>query len=96
MKSIKDIEAVGWGFFGIMAAVLFAPCTYLIWISTFDIATTAGTRIGFGFISATLLAGFTAWGVNSALHQRNMRRYQAEQATLKKNKKKKKKKKHKK
>jgi uncharacterized membrane protein len=91
MKSLKEIESVGWGFYLICVLALLPPGIILAWQFTYDI-TQAITRVGIGLIAALFFAGIIAWVVNAILHQRNLRRYKEEQKVAKKEKKKKKKK----
>ena len=83
MKSLKDIESVGWGFFLLCVALLLAPSIYIAWQSTYDVSKPV-TRIGIGLMGALFAACPIAWSVNAMLHQRNVRRYKLEQKDARK------------
>lgn len=79
MKSLKEIESVGWGFFVLCFAVLVAPTVWFVWNGTYD-TVPASVRILMGLVVASTEAGIVAWVVNDQLHRRNVRRYEAKRA----------------
>lgn len=93
MKSLKEIEYVGWGFFTIVFFVLLGPGLYLAWTYTYDNVANAFARVALGAFIAMIAAGFVTWPVNEALHRRNLRRAEAERHQMRKQKKKQNKKK---
>lgn len=88
MKSLKDIEYVGWGFFSIVFAVLLLPGVWVAWTFTYDGVTNAFARVALGAFLALVAAGFVTWPVNELLHRRNIRRAEAEKHNARKQKKK--------
>ncbi len=90
MKSLKDIEFVGWGTF----LVLFIPCSVIgaafIWYVTYD-TTELAIRIGSGIFLGFICAGFITAGLNEILHRRNVKADNEERKVARKAKKKKKK-----
>jgi 1,4-dihydroxy-2-naphthoate octaprenyltransferase len=88
MKSLKDIEYVGWGFYSIVFVLLIAPCIYLAWNITYDNIANTYSRVALGALFAFVVAGFVTWPVNELLHRRNIRRQKAEQQQARKQKKK--------
>lgn len=83
MKSLKEIESVGWGFFGICFLVVVAPTVWFVYNGTYDTQTPA-VRILMGLVVAGTVAGIIAWAVNEVLHRRNVRRHDAKRAEEKK------------
>lgn len=70
MNSIRRIESVGWGFFGLVLVVAIPAWIYVIFQVTHD-SLTLGTRVGAGVTLAFFFAAFTSWLVNSLLQYRS-------------------------
>ncbi len=87
MKSLKEVESVGWGFFAICFVVVLAPSIWLVWNYTYDTVTPA-VRVLAGFVVASTGAGVIAWVVNDLLHRRNVRRHAAKRQAERKEKRK--------
>lgn len=87
MKSLKEIESVGWGFFGLCFVLVLAPSIWLVWNYTYDNVAPA-VRVLAGFVVASTCAGVIAWVVNDLLHRRNVRRYEAQRQEARKEKRK--------
>ena len=68
MKSLKDIEEVGWIFWIVVFALLVAPCIYLAYSLTYDTASQV-TRVGFGLFMAAMGSGLVSWIVNEILQR---------------------------
>ena len=85
MKSLREIEQVGWLFFAVTFAVLTAPCAYLTYTYTFNTASVF-SRITAGLFLAGILAAVISSAVNEVLHRRNTRRAKARKKEQKRNK----------
>lgn len=86
IPDIRNIESVGWIFFGFVFVLLVVPACLLVWNYTYDTVTT-GTRIAVGVVMGIVGAAIIASIVNSVLQWRVQRR----QTQLRKEKKKSKK-----
>ncbi len=87
MKSLREIEEVGWIFYGVVFVLL---CPGSIWLSyafTFETAPTI-IRAGCGVFIAAMGAGLIAWAVNELLHRLSIRRQKKRKKAEKKKKKK--------
>jgi len=73
MKSRKQLEYLGWGFFAVAFAVLVAPMIYLTWRFTYDLANNA-TRVGIGVVLAVVAAGLITWPINEFVTRRHAKR----------------------
>jgi len=94
MKSLRDIESVGWIFFSVLFVLLIYPGYLLAREMTLE-----DHRVitaGFGLAMAAVGASLVAWGVNEVLQRRHMRKLKAHQKAEKKQKRNKKRKKGKK
>ena len=68
MKSLKNIEEVGWIFWVVVFALLVAPGIYLAYSLTYDTASTI-VRVGFGLFMAAMGSGLVSWLVNEVLQR---------------------------
>ncbi|MBI2424405.1 MAG: hypothetical protein HYV27_16365 [Candidatus Hydrogenedentes bacterium] len=91
MKSLRNIEYVGWGFFAVMMALCAGPGIYAGLYFTYDIMPMAG-RIVLGLVLASVVAAVVTFIVNEALHRRNLRKFEKKSKEEKKEKKRRKKK----
>jgi len=73
MKSLKQIEYLGWGFFGVVFALLLAPAIYLAWNYTYEAANSA-TRVGIGIVGAIVAAGLTTWPINEFVYRHHQKK----------------------
>jgi hypothetical protein len=89
MKSLRDLESVGWGFFLGCAAALAGPFIWLTLAMTYDTIPLYG-RVIIGIMFSFVAAAFVAWIVNDLLHRRNLRRKMAARSRERKAKKKRK------
>lgn len=89
MKSLREIESVGWGFFLGCAAVLAGPFIWFTLAITYDTMPMYG-RVIIGIMFSFVAAAVVAWLVNDLLHRRNVRRKTAERSRERKAKKKRK------
>lgn len=92
MKSLKDIEYVGWGTFGLLYIPSTLICAAVVWYYTFE-GGALGARIATSAIAGMVLSGLVTAGINELLHRRNVRNYNEERKEARKSKRKKKKKK---
>jgi hypothetical protein len=90
MKSLRDIESVGWIFWFVMTALLAPAGVYVMYHVTYSYASTGG-RVAGGIFLGGVAAGFVSWGVNELFHQRNLRRLRSQKKLVKKQKRNKKK-----
>ncbi len=72
MKSLREIEYVGWGFFAVLLVVLAGPGIYAALYFTYDIMPMAG-RVVIGLVFASVSAAVLTFVVNELLHRRNLR-----------------------
>ncbi len=87
MKSLKQIEYLGWGFFGVSFALFLGPAIYLSWRFTYEAANNA-TRVGIGIVLAVMAAGLLTWPINEFLYRRHRRKVADERKKQRKLKKK--------
>ena len=90
IKSLGDIESVGWIFFSVLFVLLLYPGYLLARAMTIE-----GHRVitvGLGLTMAAVAASLVAWGVNEVLQRRHMRKLKAQQKAEKRQKRNKKKK----
>lgn len=73
MKSLRDLESVGWIFWGVAFAILAAPCYFLAKAMTYDFSN--ASRIGLGLVMAMLGAGVIAWAVNEVVYRIQKKKY---------------------
>lgn len=74
------LESVGWGFFGLALLGTAPPAIYAAWRMSVPLAGPL-ERVALGLILAAVLAAVLAWGVNEALHRRNLRRQSGKTST---------------
>jgi len=90
MKSLREIESVGWIFWTVLFVMFLYPGYLFAKMMTYDTADTL-VRGGFGVFMAALSAGLISWGVNSVLQRRVWRKMlekkKAERRQRKKNRK---------
>lgn len=70
MKMIKDLDSVGWRFFGLCTVLLYGPNFYFFWTSMYEEKRSTTVPYVFPLITSVVLAGFIAAGVNSFLQNR--------------------------
>jgi hypothetical protein len=87
-KSLKEIDSVGWGFWGIVFVLSLPPCIWVCWKMKAP-AVAALIPIGFGVVLAMAVAAFISWPVNMLLQWRDERRRKTARKKTKKKKKKK-------
>lgn len=78
MTTENRIDSVGWIFFGVMLALLIAPCIYGVYAIT-NTTVTIGIRVGMGIFLAFFAAGFISWIVNSMLYFRARKLYERDE-----------------
>lgn len=93
MKSLRDLESVGWIFFVVVLVLLAYPGYYAARQLTDDTLTSPLVRIGFAAFMAAVGAGVVSWAVNEVLYRRHLRRHNERRKAEKKKKRAKKKKK---
>ncbi|MCP4642395.1 MAG: hypothetical protein GY851_18260 [bacterium] len=84
-KSEARLESVGWLFWAIVFAVCLGPAVYVAFVGTRDDVMLL-IPIGIGSLLAALVAGITAWAVNSVLQYRVRRQRLAERKKKKRKK----------
>ena len=80
--ALKDLDSVGWRFWGACSAVLYGPTFYLVWISIYE--EKRGTTIPFSMalIISTFIAAFVSAGLNSILQNRANAKLEAEEREI--------------
>ncbi len=83
MKSLKEIDSVGWIFYIVVGAIMVPLGIYASWQLTLD-DTNLLIRVGFGAFIALIAAGVVSWGVNEVLFRLARRRYSEKKKAEKK------------
>ncbi|MBI2434102.1 MAG: hypothetical protein HYV26_14685 [Candidatus Hydrogenedentes bacterium] len=91
MKSLRDIEYIGWGFWIGLFVVLAGPFGYLSYRLTYETATVS-VRVGFGIFLAAAASAFITFVINDLLHRRNVRHLAVKRKEVRKERRKKRKK----
>ncbi len=91
MKSIRELETIGWIFWSILAVLLTPVGLWLSWQLTYDTANIL-LRVGLGLFMAAIGAGLLSWGLNEILYRRMMRKQSQQKKVARKEKRRKKKK----
>lgn len=76
MKSLREIESVGWIFWTVIFVLLLYPSYLLVKTVTYDSASDTLMRAGAGVFVAALSAGLISWAVNALLQKRVWRKMQ--------------------
>lgn len=83
LKPLRDLDSVGWGFFGIVFVIIIAPVSFAVWYYTLENVEWP-VRVLAGVFLAAVCAAVIAFVVNDALFRRGRRRYEAERKAEKK------------
>lgn len=86
MKSLREIEQVGWVFFLITTVVLTPVCLYAMYHFTFGNVTNTATRVLGGIIMAAFVSGLISTAVNEVLGRLAEKRQRARRKEEKKKK----------
>lgn len=86
MKSLKQIEYLGWGFFAFLFLVFVGPAIYLALNYTYETATVA-TRVGLGVVCALVASGIIIWPINEIMNRMHLKKVAAERKAERKRKK---------
>lgn len=70
MKSLRELDSVGWRFWGICIVLLYGPSFYFVWTNIYEDKRVTTVPYMFSLIIATIGASFVAAGVNTVLQKR--------------------------
>lgn len=82
-KERFQFDAAGWGFWGIVFAVLLGPSIWGAWHMMYQ-AQRSAVAVGAGLVVAALGAGVISWAVNAVLQRRQRVQRVAERKKAKK------------
>ena len=70
MKSLRELDSVGWRFWALCIVVLYGPSFYFVWSTTYEEKRGTSIVYVFALIIAVIGASFVAAGVNTVLQKR--------------------------
>lgn len=78
MKSLRELDSVGWRFWALCICVLYGPSFYFVWNGMYEDERASAVPYTFALIIAIIMASFVAAGVNTVLQKRAEKKQEAE------------------